>query len=90
MVKKDVAETKSSPENKNKGKKGKNVKPTDIVKPVPVLTEEDSEQRKKIPKRLPSHVGAKVSTEVVNHQNLIFNVYEFSSCVTVIMVITNA
>ena len=46
-------------EMKNKRKREK-VKPTDIVKPVAAQNEEESEQRKKIPKGLPSHWGPKV------------------------------
>ncbi len=42
-------------------KRMKGVKPTDIVKPVPVQDEAEAQQRRKIPRKLPSHWGVKVS-----------------------------
>lgn len=68
MFKKDATgsaasneEEKNSGKEKKKRRKREKVKPTDIVKPIPAQTEEESEQRKKTPKGLPTHWGAKVS-----------------------------
>ena len=62
---------------KRKSRRKNKINPTDILKPVPAQTDEEADTRKKMPKGLPSHWGAKVSSDfyVLNFQRCCENKY---------------